>query len=187
VTDEDPPVPAIVITGAPAAGKSVLGAAVARRLRAALLDMDTVTGPLTAVVAGLSGTDDLDSPELAGLTRAARYQSIIDTAAETLSIGTPVVLVAPFTAERRNAERWAALRGRLAVAGGSARLVWVRLPAEEILRRMRTRGAARDREKLDHPERFFGGLALAAPAVEHIAVDGTLPLAEQVETALRVG
>ena len=184
VDHADPLVRAIVVTGAPAAGKSVLGAALARRLRAALLDLDTVTQPLVDVIAGLSGTDDLDSARLADLTRDARYRAVLDTAAEILSVGTPVVLVAPFTEERRSPARWDALSGRLAAAGGQPRLVWVRLPAEEILRRMRERGAARDRHKLDDPGRFLDGLALGSPAVPHLAVDGMLPVASQVEAAL---
>jgi predicted kinase len=184
VGQEDPLVPAIVVTGAPAAGKSVLGAAVARQLGAALLDMDTVTGPLVAVVAELCGTDDLDSTRLAELTRSARYRTMLDTAAEILSIGTPVVLVAPFTAERRSVDRWQELSDRLAGAGGTPRLVWVRLPAEEILRRMRTRDADRDRRKLDDPQRFLAGLTLAPPAAPHVAVDGALPLPDQVKAAL---
>jgi predicted kinase len=172
---------AVVITGAPAAGKTVLGAAVARRMRAALLDMDTLTAPLTAVVAELSGTDDLDSPRLAELTRSARYRSLFRTAVDVLSVGTPVVLVAPFTAERESVSAWDGARSWL---GRGAVLVWVHVPGEELLRRLRGRDAARDRAKIADPAKFLREVALSAPVVDHIAVDGALPVEQQVEAVL---
>ncbi|MDT4976001.1 MAG: hypothetical protein QOG98_1759, partial [Pseudonocardiales bacterium] len=64
--------PALVVCGAPASGKSTLGRALATRLGAAILDQDVLTAPLVAVVSALLGSADLDSPELAGATRAAR-------------------------------------------------------------------------------------------------------------------
>src|SRR4051812_36121902 len=93
---------AYVVAGAPAAGKSVLGAALARRIRAALLDQDVLTGPLTDVVAGLVGAPpgDLDDPRVRAATRPATYDALVGTAAGCLGAGVSTVLVAPFTAER---------------------------------------------------------------------------------------
>ena len=53
------------------------------------------TGPLTRAVSGLTGVHDLDDPVLAGLTRAARYDTLLGLAAANLQAGRPVVLVAP--------------------------------------------------------------------------------------------
>ena len=49
----------------------------ARRLGAALIDQDTATAPLVAVVSELVGVSDLDDIRLAGPTRAARYETVI--------------------------------------------------------------------------------------------------------------
>src|SRR5580692_5294569 len=68
---------AVLIGGPPATGKSTLAAALAPEMGAALLDLDVVTGPLTRVVSGLVGVRDLEDPVLAGLTRAARYDTLI--------------------------------------------------------------------------------------------------------------
>jgi len=171
----------LLITGPPASGKSTLAAAVAARLGAALLDQDVVTGALTAVIGDLVGTHDLDDTRLTSVSRAARYEAVLATAEDNLQVGTPVVLVAPFTAERRSSAAWAVVRDRLAKAGGEPVLVWLRLPADELVRRLRARGAARDRGKLADPSAFASGDLLAAPVVDHIAVDATAGTGQQVE------
>lgn len=173
--------PALLITGPPASGKSTLAAAVAVRVRGALLDQDVMTGALTAVVGELVGTHDLDDPALSTLTRAARYEAVIATAVHNLRAGMPVVLVAPFTAERTDPAAWHVVRDRLRDAGGRPTLVWLRLPADELVLRLRTRGADRDRGKLADPAAFAGTELLSPPVVEHIAVDATAGTAQQVE------
>jgi hypothetical protein len=127
-------VPAVLVSGPVASGKSTLGAALAVRLGAALLDQDVLTGPLTSVVGSLVGSDDLDDPALATPTRAARYESLLATAVDNLRVGRPVVAVAPFTAERADPEAWARVRDRLVAAGGSPLLVWLRIERDELLR-----------------------------------------------------
>jgi predicted kinase len=175
--------PALLVTGPPGSGKSTLARAVAARLRAALLDQDVLTGALTAVVAQLVGTHDLDDPRLAARTRDARYEALLATAEHNLRAGTPVVLAAPFTVERADPEAWQRVRDRLAGAGGSPVLVWLRLPADELVRRLETRGLARDRGKLADPAAFATGTA-RPPAVEHLAVDATTTTAQQVQAVL---
>ena len=51
---------------------------------------------------------DLDDPVLAGLTRDARYDTLLGLAAANVSAGRPVVLVAPFSLERSRVSAWAA-------------------------------------------------------------------------------
>jgi predicted kinase len=175
---------ALLVSGPPAGGKSTLGRALAGQLRACLLDLDVVAGPLTEAVARLVGSTDLDAPEMAGAVRAARYECLLATAVDNLRVGTPVVLVAPFTAERGQPGRWAAVRDRLARAGGRPRLVWLRLPAEELVRRLRDRDARRDAAKLADPAGFLARHPLAPPVVEHIAVDATGDMRTQLAAVL---
>lgn len=172
---------AFVVTGPPAAGKSTLGATLAGRVRAALLDQDVLTGPLTAVVAGLVGAEpaDLDDPRVRAIARDARYDALVDTARSCLSAGVPVVAVAPFTAERSDPAAWAALVGRLAAPGG-VRLVWATCPPGELVRRMAARDAMRDRRKLADVAAFLASGVLVAPAVPHFAVNTTQPLDDQL-------
>lgn len=177
----DSQLPALLISGPPASGKSTLATAVAARLGAALLDQDVVTGALTAVVGDLVGTQDLDDPRLSTLTRAARYEAVLATAEHNLRAGTPVVLVAPFTAERTDPTAWHTVRDRLVAAGGRPVLVWLRLPADELVRRLRARGANRDQGKLADPAAFANDTLLRPPVVEHIAVDATAGAAQQLD------
>jgi predicted kinase len=162
---------AVLVAGQPGAGKSTVGRALADRLGAALVDQDTVTGPLVAVVAGLVGVQDLDDPRLAGPTRDARYEAIVAIAEENLGIGTPVVLVAPFTRERRDPEAWRALAARLQAAGGRPLLVWLQLAPETAIRRLRARGAARDLAKLADATSFLASLDPSPPRGPHLSVN----------------
>jgi predicted kinase len=149
-------------------------AALARRLGAALVDQDTATAPLVAVVADLVGVEDLDDQRLAGPTRRARYETVTALAEDNLRVGIPVVLVAPFTDERRDPDAWAALDRRLRAAGGTPLLVWLQLRPTTAIQRLRARGAARDLAVAD-PAAFIAGLDLAAPAGPHVTVDGESP------------
>ncbi len=173
---------AVLVSGAPGSGKSTAGALLARRLGAALLDLDTATSSLTAVVAELHGRRDLDDPELARLTRTARYEAIFALAEANLAIGVSAVLVAPFSLERRDPATWTALERRLEQVGAMTRLVWLRISADEVGRRVGLRGLERDLSKRrgDWP----AGLDLDPPLVPHIEVDALLEPAAIAERVL---
>ena len=178
------PLPAVLLTGWPAAGKSTVGRALARRLGAALVDQDTATAPLVAVVADLVGVHDLDDARLAGATRRARYETVTALAEDNLRVGTPVVLVAPFSDERRDLDAWAALDRRLRAAGGSPLLVWLQLQPATAVRRLRARGAARDLAKVTDLAAFTAALDVAEPAGPHLTVDGESPTDDVVRSVL---
>src|SRR5579875_122039 len=104
----------VVIAGRPASGKTTLGAALARALHHAFVDLDIVTGSLTRAALALAGSDETAlHGELGERLRAARYGALIDTAAANLGVGLGVVLSGPFTRERTDAARWEDLRARL--------------------------------------------------------------------------
>jgi predicted kinase len=153
----------------------------AGRLSAALVDQDTVTGPLVAVVADMVGVQDLDDVRLAGLTRDARYEAVAAVAEENLRAGTPVVLVAPFSRERRDLRAWQALDRRLRAAGGSPLLVWLHLDPLAAVGRLQARGAPRDRAKLADPGSFLARLDQGAPVGPHVVVNAERPPADVVE------
>jgi predicted kinase len=181
-----PVLPVVLLTGPPASGKSTVGRALARHLCAALVDQDTATAPLTAVVADLVGVHDLNDHRLAGPTRAARYETVTALAEDNLRAGNPVVLVAPFSAERRDPRVWDALAGRLRAAGGIPLLVWLRLDATTVVHRLRARGEDRDVAKLADVTAFTTALYIAEPAVPHVAVDATGSTEDVVRDVLAV-
>ena len=179
-----PPAPplAVLVCGAPGSGKSTVGALVAGRLRAALLDLDTATASLVAVIGELHGTDNLDDPSFARRTRAARYEALTSLAEDNLAAGISAVMVAPFTLERRDPQAWSALRRRMDRVGASTTLVWLRISADEVLRRVDQRGAGRDSSKLRGD--WSTRLDLEPPAAPHLAVDALLSPAIIAETVL---
>lgn len=172
---------AVLIGGPPATGKSTLAAALAPRLDAALLDLDVATGPLTRVVSELAGLRDLDDPALAGLTRAARYDTLLGLAEANLRAGRPVVLVAPFSTERAVASAWSATTGRLP---GKATMVWLHLPPGELIRRLTQRALPRDENKIRDPASFLTGLDLQPPVIPHLALDACEPTEALVRSVL---
>jgi predicted kinase len=175
VTEQAPGLPAVLLAGWPGSGKSTIGRALARRLGAALVDQDTVTGPLVAVVADLVGVHDLDDARLAGPTRQARYDTVVDVAEDNLRVGTPVVLVAPFSRERCDLHAWESLDRRLRAAGGAPLLVWLQLDPAAVVRRLQARGAPRDLAKLADPAAFVARLAAGEPVGPHLVVDAERP------------
>jgi predicted kinase len=175
MAQEAPGLPAVLLAGFPGSGKSTVGRALARRLGAALVDQDTVTGPLVAVVAELVGVHDLDDARLAEPTRRARYDTVVDVAEDNLRIGTPVVLVAPFSLERRDLQAWESVDRRLRAAGGTPLLVWLHLDPAAVVGRLQARGAARDLAKLADPAAFAAGLRRGEPVGPHLLVDAERP------------
>jgi predicted kinase len=173
---EDRPV-ALVVTGPPASGKSTVGAVLAGELRAALIDQDIATGPLVGVVGSLINVHDLDDPRLAALTRAARYESITRIAEDNLRIGNAIVLVAPFSSERQKLPAWDRLSQRLrAAGGGTATMVWLYLERQQLLQRLRARGADRDAGKLRDEGGFLDRLDLTPPVGPHLPVNAAGPV-----------
>jgi len=181
-----PPRHALLVCGAPGAGKSTVGALVAQELRAVLLDLDTASASLMAVVAEVHGTSDPDDPQLARLTRTARYESILRLAEDNLAVGLSVVMVAPFTTERRDPRAWNTVSDRLRPVGATTTMVWLRISAEEVRRRVEQRGADRDLGKLRGS--WPPTVDLDPPAVPHMEVDALQPpstIAAAVVSALR--
>lgn len=173
--------PVVLVTGAPATGKSTLAAALARQLSGALIDQDVATGALVEVIGSLLDVRDLDDPRLATLTRDARYETIIQLAEDNLRCGVAVVLVAPFTTERRQLGAWQDLERRLATAGGVPTLVWLQLEPGHIITRMRTRAALRDVDKLRDESGLLARLDLDPPVGPHLRLDATAPTEDLVD------
>ena len=176
---------AVLVSGDPATGKSTLGTRLAQRLDAAILDLDVVTGPLTEVIAEISGHRDLSDPALAALTRAPRYATLFDLAEANLRAGRAVVLIAPFSAERRDPVAWDQARGRLEAEGADVTLIWMHLPADELLARMRARSAGRDAAKLDDTAAYLAGLRSGPPVGPHLELDARRPTTELVAAVVR--
>lgn len=160
---------AVVIAGPPASGKTTLGAALARVLHYAFIDLDIVTGPLSRAALALAGADEtaLDAAPGARL-RDARYDALLDTAAANLAVGLGVVLCGPFTRERTDPTRWETLRARL--GRPDAALVCLDLDEPARRARMEARGALRDRAKLSAPE---GTKEPSAPPADAIRLDAS--------------
>ena len=102
------------------------------------------------------------------------------------------MLVAPYTAERDDRDAWQRLARRLEAAGGVPLLAWLSLDPPGILRRLRERGAARDRPKLADEGAYLEALTRLArePSVPHLALPaGEEPalLVRRIAEAVQVG
>ncbi|GGL29230.1 AAA family ATPase [Phycicoccus endophyticus] len=132
----------VCVGGAPGAGKTTVGALVARGRRAALVDLDSATTPLLeAFAAELGEPADLDAPRLAAV-RDARYACLAGVVADCLACGVDVVVVAPFTREGADARVWRAWG--LALGAGSVTTCWLTGDPAVAAARRAGRGAPRD-------------------------------------------
>jgi predicted kinase len=178
---EEHAVDAIVVCGVPGSGKTTFARGLARRLRWALLDLDTLTNPLFQYAGGEFLVDvPTAEPTVRATVNDVRYTCLFDTARENLALGINVILVAPFTSERTFPAAWARLTERLAVPDHSVHLAWLDTPPAEVVKRMRLRGAARDIEKLKESHRFLTPDVTAPPGVVHTRVDGLQTPTEQI-------
>ena len=171
----------MIVTGPPGSGKTTLATALASALHYAIMDLDTLTGPLTraALRASLGDETAIDSPAGVAL-RASRYESLLDVAAANLAVGIGVVIAAPFTAERASAELFDEVARRL---NSNAALLYIDAPDEVVRTRMESRNAARDRAKLSRaPADEATGRPPLIP--DAIVLDGARKVAEQVAQAL---
>lgn len=136
------------VGGLPGSGKTTVGRALATAVGGALLDNDTLTNPLLAQIAALTGAgDDLDHPSLRGAVRDARYACLRDAGAEVAGVGCSVVLVAPFTAELADPAVWQQFSAPLRASGAAGvLLVQTLIDPAVALRRRATRGLIRDRK-----------------------------------------
>lgn len=165
---------AVVVAGTAGSGKSTLGRAIAERLRAPLVDLDSVTTPLLdALPADALGGHWLTSPHAPAI-RAGRYAALRATAADALSTAGRVVVVAPFTAELAGGAAWEALRAALAPT--EPHVVHVDGDPAVLASRRFSRGAARDAHRPDTPP--------VDPKIDVLSVDAELSTAQQLARVL---
>jgi predicted kinase len=169
-----------VVAGPPGSGKSTVADLLMARLDPvpALLDKDVLfPGFVTEVLAahgrpfgereGAWYDEHVKAHEYGGMTAAAR---------QIRRAGCPVLLVAPFTTQIRDPERWH--RWVAELGGEPVRLVWVRSDPALLRRRIVGRATDRDGGKLAAFDTFLTRMLPGTPPpVPHLEVDNTADLA----------
>jgi predicted kinase len=165
-----------VVAGAPGAGKSTVATALAQALdpHPALLDKDTVYGSFVAAALAAAGRNpgEREGPWYDDHIKVHEYRGLAALARQIREHGCPVVLVAPFTGQIRNPERWDEFCAQL--GGDPVQLVWVGCAPDVLRRRLLTRASERDGGKLAAFETFITRMTPdLPPPVPHLAVDNS--------------
>lgn len=129
----------VFFVGGAGAGKTTLAKALARRKRAAVFDMDTLSRPASEALMRQAGLEpsDRDSAAYKARCRDLGYRLTMNAALENVAVGTDSYVIGPFTQETADPE-W--LRGELTAIGLAAdgvdvKVVFVELPDEQSYRR----------------------------------------------------
>ncbi len=161
-----------IVAGPPASGKSVFGRRLAARLKAAFLDIDTVSEPIVQAGLALAGEDpeDRDSATFKAAFREPIYQTMLQTAQENLA-HTSVVIVGPFTREFQEPDWLDAITREI---DSPVEAYYITAQPEVRRQRMIARGNPRDRSKLanwDAYLRYYG--EQSAPPFAHYFEDNS--------------
>jgi predicted kinase len=178
-----------VVAGAPGAGKSTTADVLRRALDPvpALLDKDTLFDGLVGAVLAAAGRpdDEREGPWYDEHVKRHEYGALAAAAREIRAGGCPVVLVAPFTTQIRDADRWQVFVDEL--GGPPVRLVWTRIEPSALRVRLQARGRPKDAAKLADFAAFAARmLPSTPPPIPHLEVD-TSDGAPPLRTQLRAG
>ncbi|MBB6636939.1 AAA family ATPase [Cohnella thailandensis] len=155
----------IFVAGSAGAGKTTVARELAKRNKAAFLDMDTFARPASERIMALAGLDpeDRDSDEYKKLCRDLGYRMTMNAALDNIELGIDAIVVGPFTRETESDEWLEEELGRLRERRKEARVkaIYVFLNDLELYRRrIEQRQLASDEWKLRNWERFSRSLAV---------------------------
>jgi len=162
----------VVVIGAPSAGKTKLGRAIARELHLAVSDKDHVTGQLLAALmkdAGYEG-EDYSQTDL-NRFRTAIYGCMEDVAKDNLRAGMGTAIISPYV--DRNDPKWLDdLKCRVDVDNEADwSVVWIDITPEYALSRIKKRNSPRDFIKLKTWDEFSKKTYWGPPSCSHLRVD----------------
>ena len=173
--------PLVVVCGNAGTGKTTWARQLARRYRAALLDLDTVSERLVATAQAELGRDgsDRDSADYKRVYRDAIHETLF---ALTRDCAGPVIIVAPFTRERSSSD----FRVWLEEKCGRPAEVHYFVSDERVREaRLRERNHPRDRAKfVDYAAYRQAAPAESPPAYEHLWFDTTESFPDPRDVAL---
>jgi len=147
-----------VVLGPAGSGKSTVARHLARLLRAAYLDKDAMSSRFVEAALRAAGHDPGDRETnrfYLDELLPSEYDSLLDVAGQNLSVGTSVVLDAPFSPYLGIPGFLTDAARRLGWPDADLHVLGVRVPMATLRRRLTERGLHRDTVKLARWEEFW--------------------------------
>ena len=176
----------LIVAGAPASGKTVYATALAKKLNCLVFDLDDRLPDF--IEQGHARLEEVGMEKFLAEIRQMRYHDLVERGIQALIGSKSVILVAPFSKEISNIERWGELISAFLEIGVQPKLIWIHVDREKVRERMLARAEIRDQEKVLSEETFHQYMQSTShelPIVPHVEVRGDLPPESQLDVLNR--
>ncbi len=157
VENEENAAKLIIITGCAGAGKTTIGMELAKRLRYAYVDKDTVTRDYTDFALKSLGSfeGDRESELYKKEILPIEYKVTFKVCCEILAVGRSVVLTIPFIGQITDYQKWENIRNEAHIGEDiPVKFIWIKHDIDTEKSNIRNRAAKRDEYKLSHWEEY---------------------------------
>lgn len=162
----------IIIAGCAGSGKTTIGKELAKQLRYAYIDKDTVTRDYTDFILKQSGSfeGDRESDLYKNQILPIEYQVTFKVCREILENGSSVVLTIPFIGQITDWSKWYSIKEKAGINNEViVKFIWIKHDINTEKKNIENRDAARDKYKISHWDEYADSVEGIEPSEKYNA------------------